>query len=347
VPDQPLQGVIEGFYGREWSWASRHDYADFLASLGLNAYIYCPKGDAFLRKRWREAWPVATADALAALAGHFRAEGIGWGVGLSPFALYEDYSAIARASLRERVRHIDELGGSILAILFDDMPGDLPELAARQCEIMADVRSWSSAEHLLVCPTYYSLDPVLEQHFGARPDAYWSELGAGLSAKVDVFWTGNRVCSESIAAADLAQITRELGRPPVLWDNYPVNDGAMASKFLHLSPLSRRAPDLPGAVRGHFCNPMNQAELSKYPLSGLATLYGGGEKTLVDYYPDELVTLLQRDQDLFERAGLDNIGPDQSGSLAREYAQLEHPAAAEVAGWLRGEYTFDPACLTG
>jgi hypothetical protein len=32
--------------------------------------------------------------------------------------------------------------------------------------------------------------------------------------------------------------------------------------------------------------------------------------------------------------------------LAAVYEQLPGEAAREVAGWLRGEYTFDPACLT-
>ncbi len=347
MAERPLRGVIEGFYGREWSWASRRDCADFLASLDLNAYIYCPKGDAFLRKRWREPWPADTARELGQLAEHYSGLGLAWGVGLSPFALYQDYSTEARAALKERLRQIDALGGSVLAILFDDMPGDCPDLAARQCEIVADVRAWSTASQLLVCPTYYSTDPVLEQHFGRRPEGYWGELGAGLPGDIDVFWTGNLVCSDSIVPADLAAISAELGRPPVLWDNYPVNDGARASRFLHLEPLPNRDAGLATAVRGHFCNPMNQAGLSRLPLSGLGTLYGSGERGLEDYYTPELAGLLSRDMALFQDVGLDGIGAERARELAAEYAQIADPAAREVSAWLREEYRFDPACLTG
>ena len=49
-----LTGIIEGFYGRSWPWAARQDYSRFLSDLGLNTYLYCPKGDAYLRKRWRD-----------------------------------------------------------------------------------------------------------------------------------------------------------------------------------------------------------------------------------------------------------------------------------------------------
>lgn len=342
-----LRGVVEGFYGREWRWQDRRSYAGFLRDIGLNAYIYCPKGDPFLRKRWREEWPAETAAELACTAGEFRAQGLSWGVGLSPFALYQDYSPAARRALRQRVTRLRDLGGNILAILFDDMPGDAPDLAARQAEIVADVQAWSDVEHLLVCPTYYSHDPVLEQHFGQRPPGYWRDLGHALGEGVGVFWTGNRVCSDAIAGDDLASISAELGRAPVLWDNYPVNDGARASRFLHIEPLPNRSPDLAQAAAGHFCNPMNQAWLSRYPLTGLATLYGAQPMTLADIFPPELAALLGRDAEVFQQRGLDQLDAGDVEALCRDYGRLDHPAAAEVVAWLRGEYAFDPACLTG
>jgi hypothetical protein len=342
-----LRGVVEGFYGREWNWEARRSYVSFLRDMGLNAYIYCPKGDPHLRKRWREAWPAGTAAELAGLAQQFREHGLSWGVGLSPFALYEDYSPAARRALQQRVAQLRDLGGNILAILFDDMPGDIADLAARQGEIVADVRAWSDAEHLLVCPTYYSPDPVLEQHFGTRPPAYWRDLGEVLPEDVGIFWTGNEVCSRTIHGDDLRSITSDLRRRPVLWDNYPVNDGARACRFLHLSPLPGRSGDLPGAVSGHFCNPMNQAWLSHYPLSGLATLYGAAPVSLEDLFPADLAGLLGRDAGLFQDGGLDALGAAETETLCREYGRLDHPAAGEVVAWLRGEYAFDPACLTG
>ncbi len=345
--DNYLRGIIEGFYGREWSWDARRRYAGYLEAMNLNAYLYCPKGDAHLRKQWQHAWPAPVQRELASLATVYREKGLHWGVGLSPFALYQDYSAAARNTLKARVAAIDSLGGDVVALLFDDMPGDIADLAARQAEIVADVRAWSRAEWLIVCPTYYSYDPVLERFFGARPEHYWDQLGRDLDPSVDVFWTGNQVCSATVSAADLAAITESLGRKPVLWDNYPVNDGAKASKFLHLTPLPGRAADLPGSLRGHFCNPMNQAELSRYPLGGLAALYGGSAPAMQELYPTAVAARLVEDQALFERGGLEAMAADERQELAAQYAALGGDAALEVAGWLRDEYAFDPACLTG
>ena len=61
----PELGLIEGFFGRPWSWADRHEAVRFLGPRGYLFYLYAPKADAFLRRRWQEPFP---ADALKALA---------------------------------------------------------------------------------------------------------------------------------------------------------------------------------------------------------------------------------------------------------------------------------------
>lgn len=346
-----LTGVIEGFYGRGWTRHLRLDYASYISALGLNSYLYCPKEDPFLRKRWQEDWPASEWAELQAMAATYARSGVQFGVGLSPFALYQSYGTAQRATLKRKIERLNQLDLPLLAILFDDMPGDMPELAARQVEIMDDIASWTSAGRLLMCPTYYSYDPVLETFFGTRPHGYWEELGLGLGASVDVFWTGNRVCSESVCAGDVAVINESLGRNVVLWDNYPVNDGAVRSRHLYLEPLEQRQTLSSAVLSGHFCNPMNQGVLSLPALTGLAALYGGSQRSELD---DWLVhTLggpvwreLQADQKEFTEVGLDGMDEQRRHLLASKYAALQGPAAAETAGWLRGEYTFDPACLT-
>ncbi|MDR2213991.1 MAG: beta-N-acetylglucosaminidase domain-containing protein, partial [Pseudomonadales bacterium] len=50
--DYPF-GVIEGYFGRQWNWDCRRDYAAFLRAQGFNAYVYAPKNDIYLRKAWQ------------------------------------------------------------------------------------------------------------------------------------------------------------------------------------------------------------------------------------------------------------------------------------------------------
>lgn len=345
-----LAGVIEGFYGLAWPFETRRAYAGYLAQMGLNTSLYCPKSDVYLRKRWQDQWPDDQWQQLMALSAVYRAASIHWGVGLSPFALYRDYGPVQRQQLRHKVAQLAQLEAPLLAILFDDMPGDQDALASRQAEIVADVVQWLPGVRVLVCPTYYSFDPVLEQFFGTMPKDYWPRLGRELPAEVDIFWTGNQVCSESIVSADIEAICQQLGRPVMLWDNYPVNDGAKRSKYLYCNKLSARDSLPRDILSGHLCNAMNQGLLSLPALTGLADLYAGkrvDNQWLADTLGHSTWRQLQSDRESFEQEGLESLGQDKRRELAACYESLAGPAAREIAGWLRGEYTFDPACLTG
>lgn len=346
---QVLTGVIEGFYGRSWPLETRLAYADYLGDAGLNTYLYCPKEDPYLRRCWQDDWPASDWKELLQLSSVYRQRGINWGVGLSPVELYRDYGPLKREQCRRKVKRIAELAAPILAILFDDMPGDLDALATRQAEIVADVCSWVPGVRVLICPTYYSFDPVLEKYFGRMPVDYWPQLGRQIPREVDIFWTGNKVCSEAIDNSDIQAIVQHLGRPVTLWDNYPVNDGAVRSNFLYTSKLSARSPALGSLISGHLCNPMNQGILSLPALSGLSDLYGNGgldDDTLCRILGPRTWERLLRDRHVFEQEGLSGLGKKRCRLLAREYGDLPGSAAREVVQWLRGEYSFDPNCLT-
>lgn len=344
-----LTGILEGFYGRAWSFETRIAYADYLVQAGLNTCLYCPKSDVYLRKQWQRDWPAPEWQQLLELSATYRGRDLYWGVGLSPFALYRQYGVAQREQLRRKVGRLAELEAPLLAVLFDDMPGDLDALASRQAEIVADVVSWLPGVRVLVCPTYYAFDPVLEKFFGRMPADYWARLGRDLPPDVDVFWTGNEVCSEVISQRDIERICAQLQRPVLLWDNYPVNDGAVRSNFLYLDKLARRERLPKTLLTGHLCNPMNQGLLSLPALTGLADLYGAGtgdEQWLQRVIGARTWKQLQQDRQNFEELGLSGLGEERCRDLARRYHALPGPAAREVAEWLLGEYRFDPACLT-
>jgi hypothetical protein len=201
---------------------------------------------------------------------------------------------------------------------------------------------------LLVCPTYYSFDPVLERHFGSRPSSYWADLGQLLPVDADIFWTGNKVCSSKIDPDDVQAINEILGRNVLLWDNYPVNDGAVRSNHLYTSPLSDRRGANPTMLSGHLCNPMNQPLLSLPALLGLARLHGSevDEQQIAHWMGAECWRQLKHDSRLFQDAGLPAIDVLKRKELAALYSTFPGAAAREVKDWLSGEYAFDPSCLT-
>ncbi len=347
--DDFLTGVIEGFYGRCWTWQERQSSVDFLRENGLNTYIYAPKSDAMLRRDWDKPWIDQDFEKLMALGEHCRASKVRWGLGLSPLEAYIDYGPRTLERLKPKLAAIDRLRPDILCILFDDMRGDVPDLARLQARMVADIATFSSAPRMILCPTYYSADPVLERVFGAMPRGYWQQLGSELDAKLDFFWTGERVCSKSYDCDSLAAITEAMQRAPVLWDNYPVNDGAKMSRRLNLRPFRGRPRSIQAWCRGHLANPMNQAYLSRVALCTMPACRSPAadfEQALERLAPPALGGLLTRDLALFSDRGLDAIDAAHKSRLELEYGAFEHPLAREVLGWLRGEYRFDPACLT-
>lgn len=346
---QFLKGVIEGFYGRPWSFETRMAYSDFLPYLGMNTYIYCPKADSYLRKRWQEPWPEAMFNELKALAVGYANKNLNFGVGLSPFSLYKNYDLRHKGLLETKIIELNKLEAPLLAVLFDDMPGDLESLAATQTEIVVDILQWTNADRVMVCPTYYSFDPVLEKYFGKMPAGYWQQLGRDLPAEVDILWTGNAVCSDSVCVADIDAVEAQLGRQVTLWDNYPVNDGALRSNFLYGEKLAERDKSLVTKLGGHLCNPMNQGLLSLLALQGMSEIYGGVESDdswLREVWGSQVFEQLASDFGEFQSLGLTGMDTERRVRLSEVYSLLPGPAAREVEEWLRGEYAFDPDCLT-
>ncbi len=350
----PPLGVIEGFYGESWPSAQRLAYADFLAQHQFQFYIYAPKSDSHLRKNWTQPWPQAEAKAMHYLSQRYQSRGLQFGLGLSPFELYQDFSAAARQQLHTKLKELNAYQPDILCLLFDDMRGDTPDLARRQIEICHFVAEHSDAQRLIFCPTYYSFDPVLNKVFGQQPPDYWADLGAGLDPKIDLFWTGSQVCSRHYAAPDLDPVIDLLQRPLFLWDNYPVNDGAKISRFLHLRSFDHDPSILSPRLSGHAVNPMNQSGLSRISLASLPLNYHqpttDTDARLLDLCQQlcgaELGEQIYQDTPVFQDQGLDQISKDQKKRLIKTYQGFDSPYATEVLRWLQEGYRFDPACLT-
>lgn len=350
-------GIMEGFFGRPWSWQARADYARFLATQGYQFYLYAPKSDACLRRSWERDWSQPEWAELKALRELYRQHRIDFGLGLSPFEIYLEPAEQSRRKLRDKIVRLNSLQPDILCLLFDDMRGDLAQLAQRQIELVKVAADTTSAKRIIFCPTYYSFDPILEQVFGSRPADYWEQLGEKLDPAVDIFWTGPKVCSDSFPAAHLKQVGELLQRRPFLWDNYPVNDSARLSNHLRLRGFGEDRAQLDSLLAGHAVNPMNQPYLSQIPLATLPRAYRQGptydpDQALVEACAQlcepELAKQLLKDLPLLQDLGLTGLTSEQQKELKEGYRHLAERSvrARELLDWLAGEYAFDPACLT-
>ncbi len=344
---RPELGIIEGFYGRPWTWAEREEAAVYLAEHGYRFYHFAPKADLYLRRRWQELHPAEDAAGLASLSRTCRAHGMRFGVGLSPYEIYRDFNADVRDALQRKLAFLDEIGIDDLAILFDDMHGDVPELAKRQVEIAHWVKERSAAKRILVCPSYYSDDPMLDRIFGKRPHDYLEELGRSLDPAIEILWTGEEVCAREFSSAHLARVTTQLGRKPFIWDNYPVNDGPRMSQFLHLRAFTGRHAAMADYICAHGVNPASQPVLSRIPSLTLIDAYAKGEAyaygealvaAAITVLGPELGRTLINDVLVLNDSGLDRLTPSASAKLRARYVAFDHPAAREIVAWLDGAY---------
>lgn len=347
-------GVIEGFFGKSWGWAARLDTVDFLREAGFGFYIYAPKGDPYLRRRWRDPMPADTLGHLSELGARCRDRGVRFGIGLTPFEIYLRYDVAARERLRAKVLELNETGADTLAILFDDMRGDVEGIAGLQARVIAEICGWSSARHFMVCPTYYSYDPRLTREFGAPPRDYLEDLGRLLDPRVDCFWTGEKIISNGYSARHLADVAADLGRKPFIWDNHIANDGKTRSNHLYLDPSADSWSLATEAAAGLAINPMNQPHLSRIALRGYRYLLTVGPdfRSALPGICRELAgprlgELLSEDLPLLQNEGLGRLDGAARKRLLERYASARgNPYAGEVAAFLRGEYVFDPECLT-
>ncbi len=346
-------GVIEGYYGGPWTWEERAGLVSFLAPHGYRFHLYAPKADAYLRRRWRELHPDQEADSIRAFAAHCRAAGVRFGVGLSPLKIFNDFNAEARDALARKLAHLDSLGVQDLGILFDDMRGDLPDLAQTQLRVVDFVAGHTAATRLIVCPTYYTDDPVLDRVFGQRPEGYLRALGQGLDPAIGVFWTGEEVCAREYGLGHLARVGEDLRRKPILWDNYPVNDGPRMSPYLHLRAFTGRPAAIARLIGGHAINPALQPVLTRIPALTLAESYRMGEaheygqafaRAAALALGEDLGGKVARRLGTLNDVGLDNLG-EAEPRLREAFAGIDHDGAREIIAWLDGRYRFSKAML--
>jgi hyaluronoglucosaminidase len=342
----PPLGLIEGFFGLPWSWPERRDAVAFLGRRGYGFYLYAPKADPWLRRHWQQPYPQEMLGELDAFGQACRATEVRLGVGLSPFELNLHPDTDWRAPLAAKLAELDTAEIQDLAILFDDMRGDVPELAERQAAIVHFAAERSRATRIICCPSYYSDDPILDLAFGTRPPSYLEALGRRLDPAIEIMWTGEEVVSREISPGHLVRIGEAIGRKPFLWDNYPVNDGARMSQHLHLRGFSGRPAAIGPHLSAHGINLASQPRLSRIPALTLVESYARGEayeygaafdRAAAEVLGEELAARLRRDLLSLQDRGRDRLG-ERRATLRERYAAFDHPAAAEVVAWLDGQW---------
>ncbi|CAF1317521.1 unnamed protein product [Adineta steineri] len=271
--NQFLCGVIEGYYGRPWSFNQRKTLFEYCLKFGLNTYVYAPKDDAKHRSRWRELYTNEESNELSQLIHVAKQCGINFIYALSPGLDITYSSEKDLTALKRKFDQLSSIGCEHWALLFDDIENEMSQqdkdtfssFAHAQVAVTNQIYDYLNKPNILIfCPTEYcarQADPSLEK------SPYLQTIGNGLHPDIDIFWTGPKVVSRRITVPHILSVNSVLQRRVTIWDNLNAND--YDQRRLCMGPFSGRSSNLSSRISGMLANPNCEFELNFIPLNTL------------------------------------------------------------------------------
>ena len=266
-PDLKYRGVVEGFYGTPWSHEVRLSLIDFYGANKMNTYIYGPKDDPYHScPDWRLPYPEDEAENISELVracGKNRVDFV-WAIHPGQDIKWneEDYR-----NLLNKFNMMYDLGVRASAMFFGDSSGDgtyPTRQAERRNRLNAEkIKEKGDVRPLIVCPTDYS-------RLWANPgeNGNLAIYGKTLDPSIEVFWTGDYVCSD-LTRETMEWVNSRIRRPAFYWWNFPVTD--YARHIVMQGPAYGLDTTLTsGDLCGIVSNPMEYGEASKIALYGVA-----------------------------------------------------------------------------
>jgi hypothetical protein len=251
------RGVLEGFYGKPWTWDRRARMIDWIAAHGGNLFVIAPKDEPLQRRNWREPLPPSYLAELGKLRASSAAKGVDLAWTLSPLGLRPGRASELAAALA-KYRQVLAAGVKELAIAFDDTEPNPRQIDFANA-VFADLsRDHPGLEMTFVPAVYWSQ---------AAPSPYLDRVASRLDSRFLVAWTGPKIIPERISADDGRAFRAYIRHRLVLGDNFPVQDRLVDSGPLQLGPLLGRDPGLVDSQDAFVSNASPLAEASKLPLA--------------------------------------------------------------------------------
>ncbi|MBO7295416.1 MAG: beta-N-acetylglucosaminidase domain-containing protein, partial [Bacteroidaceae bacterium] len=262
-PDVIERGVVEGFYGNNWSQTDRLRQFQFYGANKMNVYIYGPKDDPYHLARWREPYPTESANKMKELVAEAKRNKVKFVWAVHPGNDIQ-WNATDSANVVKKLKMMYDLGVRAFAVFFDDVWGGEGTRGIKQAQLLNYVtdnfvKKYDDVEPLILCPTQYNR--------GWAGGTYLSELRDNLYKEVKIMWTGHSVV-DFINKGDTEWINAQIGRKAYIWLNYPVNDYCISRMLM--GPTFGDDLNIAGDLSGYTSNPMEYAEASMLSLYSVA-----------------------------------------------------------------------------
>ncbi|XP_069712793.1 protein O-GlcNAcase-like isoform X1 [Phaenicophaeus curvirostris] len=244
---------------------------------GLNCYMYAPKDELKHRLLWREPYTEHEAAQMQSLIEAAQEQGVEFVFAISAGQDMVFSSAGDRRLLLQKLRQVAAMGCRSFALLFDDIDPCMcqadrdvfPSLAQAQASVANEVyQELGQPAVFLFCPTEYCgslCSPSPSQ------SCYLLTLGQELLLAIGVIWTGPKVVSQELSAAQLEEVEGVLRRRPIIWDNLYANDYDCRRVFL--GPYTGRASGLMTRLQGLLLNPNCELQANFIPIHTLGSWF--------------------------------------------------------------------------
>lgn len=265
-PDIDFRGIVEGFYGKPWSFEDRIELLKYFGKLKLNTYIYGPKDDPYHRSTsWRDPYPLDEAKHIEALLTEASRNKVDFVWAMNPGKDIQ-WNAADSSAVLNKLENMYALGVRSFAIFFDDIAGEgtRPEKQAGLLNYINSefIQKKEDVKPLLLCPTEFNMAASTD-----GPSAYLDILGNLLDPSILVMWTGDKVVGD-ITLDGIKWISDRIKRNPFIWWNFPVND--YVRDHLLMGPAYGLDKNTEKDISGFVANPMDKSEASKIGIFGVA-----------------------------------------------------------------------------
>ena len=94
-------GIIEGFYGRQYTTDERDELMSFISDKGYSYYIYAPKNDKALRREWEKPFDSAKKELLVHMSDMCTKLHLDFGVGISPLQITKEKDRLLNVLIKK------------------------------------------------------------------------------------------------------------------------------------------------------------------------------------------------------------------------------------------------------
>lgn len=260
-PAYPWRGVLEGFYGRPWSWAERRDMAEWMSRRRMNLLVIAPKDDPGLREEWRRPMGKEEREELSRLAAWSRERFVEVAWTLSPGLDLDGAAGADRDAASAKLEAAAAAGVRKLILAFDDVEPSRAQVRFADRLLAGLAPRLPGVEWTFVPAQYWG---------EAAPSPYLSRVARQLDSRFNVGWTGGQVLARRIGRAEAGRFREYARHRLVLGDNYPVQDRLWGAGRLHWGPLTGREPGLEEFHAAYVANASPLAAASRLPLATAA-----------------------------------------------------------------------------